>query len=239
VETCGEVVFVNFSDNAVSLQEWLGPLWDVWQNSYGGAYRYATSWEKDFACNWKVVLENSLESYHIPLVHPKTFKEFSTEENSWHELTDTFTSYKTMTPSDMPTRMGNWMVRRLGERSTGEYWHRVRHPHITGAALDMVRLIQCVFPTGPTTCRYRTILFTLRGHKSGPFAWGLYRFLRAISVMVAHQIFDEDGTIYGGVQKGMAASPHKGVIGTREERLFHFQEYVNRACTGARELPVV
>jgi choline monooxygenase len=238
VETCGDVVFVNLGENPVPLREWLGPVWEPWQD-YGGDYRYAATWEKDFACNWKIVLENSLESYHIPEVHPKTFKEFSAEENSWHELTDTFTSFRTVPPSDVPTRAANWMVRRLGRPVENMYWHRVRHPHVTGASLDVMRIMQCVFPTGPTTCRYRTLFFTLRGQRRGPLAWAIYRALRPIATAVARQVFDEDGRIYGGVQQGMAASPHRGVIGTREERLFHFQEYVTRGCRGPRELGVV
>lgn len=238
VETCGDVVFVNFSDNPVPLKDWLGPVWGPWQD-YGGDYRYVAAWEKDFPCNWKIVLENSLESYHIPEVHPTTFKEFSAEENSWHELTDTFTSYRTVPPNDLPTRMSNWMVRRLGRPVENMYWHRVRHPHVTGASLDVMRIMQCVFPTGPTSCRYRTLFFSLRGARRGPLSWAIYRFLRPIATAVARQVFDEDGRIYGGVQKGMAASPHRGVIGTREERIFHFQEYVIRGTRGPRELGVV
>ena len=69
-----------------SLREWLGPLWDGWAERSAGAYRHAATWEKDFPCNWKVVLENSLESYHIPQVHPKTFKEFPGGDRPWHEL---------------------------------------------------------------------------------------------------------------------------------------------------------
>ncbi len=238
VETCGDLVFVNLSDNGVSLREWLGPAWEPWE-SHGGVYRYCASWEKDFPCNWKVVLENSLEGYHIPLVHPKTFGEMPLEEKSWHELTERFTSYKTIPPHDIPDRISGWMVRRLGQPATGEYWHRVLHPHITGSSLDVFRMTQCVFPTGPKTCRYRSILFTLHGSRRGPFAWVLYRLLRWISRMIAYQVFNEDAFIYSGVQKGMEASPHPGVIGTREERIYVFQEYMNRMCQGPRELPLI
>src|SRR5262249_25966519 len=104
VDTCGELVFVNLTDNGVSLREWVGSLWEVWQG-YGGAYRHAGAWEADFPCNWKVVLENSLESYHIPQVHPKTFKEFPEEANAWHELTERFTSFKTIPPHDLVGRL--------------------------------------------------------------------------------------------------------------------------------------
>ena len=237
VEMCGDVVFVNLGDNAVSLREWLGPVWEPW-SSTGGIYQFAGFWEADFPCNWKVVLENSLESYHIPQVHPKTFKDMSPEEVSWHELTETFSSYKTIPPRDLAARGMDWIVRRLGGQVTGEYWHRVRHPHITGSSLDVFRMIQCVFPTGPRTCRYRSHFFTLRGSNRGPFAWALARMLRVFARKVAIQVYHEDATIYEGVQRGMEASPHRGVIGTREERIYHFQDYVNRLCGGARELPL-
>src|SRR5262249_44929576 len=172
-------------------------------------------------------------------VRPKTLKEFPEEENGWHELTETFTSFKTIPPYDLPGRGSDWIVRRLGHPVTHEYWHRVLHPHATSSSLDAVRLMQCVFPTGPRSCRYRCILFTLRGPRRGPLAWGLYRFLRWFSTLIARQGFAEDGSIYGAVQRGLEASPHRGVIGTREERIYYFQKYVLEHTRGTAELPVL
>jgi phenylpropionate dioxygenase-like ring-hydroxylating dioxygenase large terminal subunit len=237
VEICGELVFVNLSDRGPTLRDWFGENWDTWSTSFGGAYRLAAVWEQEFPCNWKVVLENSLESYHIPQVHPKTFKVYPEEENAWHEMTETYSSFKTIPPDEFATRIQNWIVRRLGEPIGNEYWHRVRHPHTTFSSLDSFRMIQCVFPTGPTTCRYRSILFTLRGRRRNPFAWTLYRMLRAVTTVIAKKVFAEDASIYESVQSGLSASPHAGVIGTREERIFAFQEYVNHMCSGPMELP--
>ncbi|VTR91632.1 rieske (2fe-2s) domain-containing protein : Rieske (2Fe-2S) domain-containing protein OS=Rhodopirellula baltica WH47 GN=RBWH47_04923 PE=4 SV=1: Rieske: Ring_hydroxyl_A [Gemmata massiliana] len=237
LETCGELVFVNLSDTGPALREWLDPVWEAWQ-SYGAGYRHAATWEADFPCNWKVVLENSLESYHMPEVHPRTLGPFPPEENAWHELSDRFSSFKTIPPRDFAARAQGWFVRRLGAPVTGGYWHRVVHPHVTGASMDAFRMLQCVFPTGPTTCRYRSILFTLRGARRGPLAWALYRVLRSIATRVARQVFAEDGAVYGGAQAGLAASPHAGVIGTREERIGSFQRYVLDTCRGRYELPL-
>jgi hypothetical protein len=100
-------------------------------------------------------------------------------------------------------------------------------------------MMMCVFPTGPTTCLYRCILFTLRGHRRNPFAWMNYRLLRAVATSVAKKVFGEDGSVYEGVQKGLAASPHRGVIGTREERIYYFQKYVLDRTSGPVELPTL
>ncbi|MBA4066633.1 MAG: ring-hydroxylating oxygenase subunit alpha [Isosphaera sp.] len=239
VDTCGELVFVHFGDTGVPLREWLAPVWDVWAEGYGGDYRHAATWERDFPCNWKVVLENSLESYHIPEVHPQTFKEFPPEENAWHELTDRFSSFKTVPPDEFATRVERWLSRRLGVEPVNEYWHRVLHPHATGSLMPSFRMMQCVFPTGPRTCRYRCIFFTLRGRRRNPVAWVLYRLLRAVATYVGKKVFAEDASIYAGVQRGLEASPHPGVIGTREERIYQFQKYVLDGCRGAAELPVL
>jgi phenylpropionate dioxygenase-like ring-hydroxylating dioxygenase large terminal subunit len=236
VETCGELVFVNLSSDGPSLREWLGPLWERWAPGFGGAYRYATTWEFDFPCNWKVVLENSLESYHIPQVHPKTFGDYPDESLAWHELEPTFSTFRTIPPNDWVNRRAAWLIRRLGEPVTNEYWHHVRHPHITFASLDVQRMLMCVFPTSPATCRQRVIMFTLRGHRRNPLAWGLARLLRPIVLGVAKKVMGEDASIYGAVQRGLAASPHPGVIGTREERIYYFQKYVLDACRGMTEL---
>jgi phenylpropionate dioxygenase-like ring-hydroxylating dioxygenase large terminal subunit len=234
VEACGDVLFVSLQEEGPSLRDWLGPLWDRWAPSFGQPYQYSHSWGREFPCNWKVVLENSLESYHIPQVHPKTFKDYPEEANSWHELTPNYSTLRTHQPADFVSHIQNWIVRRLGQPVTMEYWHHARHPHITFASLDVHRMLMCVFPTSPTTCYYRTFVFTLRGHRRNPLAWALSRLLRQIISNVSMKVFEEDASIYQSVQRGLEASPHRGVIGTREERIHAFQHHVQEHCKPAK-----
>jgi phenylpropionate dioxygenase-like ring-hydroxylating dioxygenase large terminal subunit len=68
-ETFAGFVWVNMDTNCVSLREYLGPIWDDWEK------RDLESWQRYAAptvqlpCNWKVVLDNFNESYHVPTVH--------------------------------------------------------------------------------------------------------------------------------------------------------------------------
>jgi choline monooxygenase len=177
-----------------------------------------------------VVLENSLESYHIPEVHPKTFVKYPDESACEHDLRPAASGFVTPTPRDRTAWLQDWMVRRLGQPVTACYTHKVLHPHVTFNGLDVYRMVQCVFPTGPDTCRYRAIMYSLAGPRRTPLArliaWGL----RPVSVAVAKKVYNEDAAIYAVVQKGLAASPHRGVIGTREERLYVFQQFVLDKC---------
>jgi hypothetical protein len=47
---------------------------------------------------------------------------------------------------------------------------------------------------------------------------------------VTRQIVLEDRAIYPDVQRGLEASRSRGVIGTREERVYVFQRYVRDRC---------
>ena len=63
----------------------LGP--DRGLAGYGGHHRVAY----DIACNWKVYVDNYLEGYHVPFVHPDLnrlldYRSYRTELARWHSL---------------------------------------------------------------------------------------------------------------------------------------------------------
>ena len=75
VEEWNELVFVNLDPQAESLTQWLGELLaDMPKHDYRG-FRLAKRKEWELDCNWKVYVDNYLEGYHIPIVHPGLFRE--------------------------------------------------------------------------------------------------------------------------------------------------------------------
>jgi len=75
VESWNELVFVNFDPAAPSLMEFLGELIaDMPPHDYSG-FRLAARKDWELDCNWKVYVDNYLEGYHIPIVHPGLFRE--------------------------------------------------------------------------------------------------------------------------------------------------------------------
>jgi len=87
-----------------------------------------------------------------------------------------------------------------------------------------------VYPTSPATCRVRHYVFALHGAGRGLLAPVVARLVRLGVLRVTKQLFLEDATIYEEVQRGLVASPHAGVIGTREERIYAFQGFVLGRC---------
>ena len=71
-ERFGNLIFVNFDDQAPSLLEWLGPVAAEWEEFQFGKCRLAAHHIWDLNCNWKIAMEANTEVYHVRSIHPKT-----------------------------------------------------------------------------------------------------------------------------------------------------------------------
>jgi phenylpropionate dioxygenase-like ring-hydroxylating dioxygenase large terminal subunit len=230
VETCGELVFVALDDAAPSLAEFLGDSYDLCQSWFDASYRFATSWATPAAANWKVLTENSLESYHVPYLHPTTFGVAPDEEICRHRLANGSSTFE----SDETLAWRQWgqsiLVRSMGLPVTNVYSHHLLYPHVQFVRTDVVRIVIMPLPTSPTTCELRVWVFAPQGTRRNPWAWLVRTIMRSVVKFESRRVLNEDATIFPDVQQGLAASPHRGVIGTREERIFAFQQFVLSAC---------
>jgi len=71
-ERFGNLIFVNFDDEAPSLEEWLGPIAEEWREFQFDRCRLMGRHIFDLNCNWKIAMEANTEVYHVPVIHPKT-----------------------------------------------------------------------------------------------------------------------------------------------------------------------
>lgn len=76
-ETWGPLVFVHLGEDPLPLQEILAKIpSEIEQRGYPfSQYRFLTRTEYEIKCNWKVYVDNYLEGYHLPAVHPGLFRE--------------------------------------------------------------------------------------------------------------------------------------------------------------------
>ncbi len=227
VESFGELLFVALTDDAPPLAEWLEPYGDSLAREFSGPeWKMRHVWDYDAGSNWKVPVENTLESYHIPALHAKSFGGiYPFEENSQHTLDQRYTelNYQTHTWFD---RLGERVRRWLGGTPTARYIHRHIHPHTVFVTVDTLNFAIFFQPTSPRTVRIRLRIFGYQGFRRGPLsklvAWIVWNFGKATTL----QVLTEDREIYAAQQRGLEASGHRGVIGTREERIHAFQEYI-------------
>ena len=116
-------------------------------------------------------------------------------------------------------------------------------------------LVRASFPRAPYTCNWRytadfacnwkipvenTVetsttrawMFSLDGTKQNLFARVIARLAARHGVQANSTIQREDASIFAAQQKGIAATPFRGCIGTREERIWCFHRYLRSARGG-------
>jgi phenylpropionate dioxygenase-like ring-hydroxylating dioxygenase large terminal subunit len=69
-DTFAGFIWVNMDPNpAMEFKDYLGPIWSDWQRYELGSWKRYVALTTTLPCNWKVVLDNFNESYHVPTVH--------------------------------------------------------------------------------------------------------------------------------------------------------------------------
>ncbi|HWA96979.1 MAG TPA: SRPBCC family protein [Pirellulales bacterium] len=237
IATCGQLVFVSLADDPAPLAEQLGDLHATCETRFGAGWRPSLRWERELAVNWKIPIENSLEAYHVPAVHPLTFKADPGEQRSEHRLEARWTSFTTRLPfhphsrSDaVLQRVEGWFVRAMGATPTANYCQCHCFPNLLFSFTDTVSLCQAVIPMGPTTARS-----VLRQFGRAPAAGQPWRRLLGMgwgkfAAAITRQIQSEDMRLYSAIQQGLLHSRVPGILGRCEERIHAFQAYVARAC---------
>lgn len=71
-ERFGNLIFVNFDDDAPTLLEWLGPIADEWEEFQFDKCRLAARHKFALNCNWKIAMEANTEVYHVRSIHAQT-----------------------------------------------------------------------------------------------------------------------------------------------------------------------
>ncbi len=74
VDTWGALVFVNLDRNCAPLASTLADLPSLIHHDFT-SMKLAARKDWEFDCNWKVYVDNYLEGYHIPVVHPALSRE--------------------------------------------------------------------------------------------------------------------------------------------------------------------
>jgi hypothetical protein len=111
--------------------------------------------------------------------------------------------------------------------------HHLIHPNTVFVTMDIFRMCEAFVPTSVGTTKQRVWLYSLQGPRRGPWARWVAWNLKWLVTYIVSSILKEDVPIFSQVQRGMQSSRHRGVIGTLEERIYVFQDWVLKT-TGER-----
>ena len=230
-ETCGRLVFVTLGDDAPTLRERLGENFEPLAERFDERWASSWTWQTRLDVNWKIPIENSLEGYHIPAVHPETFKVAPTADRTTHVLETEWTLYRTPYVAPSAAERALFAVERralriLRRTPSAGYSHYHFFPNLLVSSSDMFSLAVSVLPVSPTRTELRVRQFTYRGVDPNPIGRFVSAFWSRLNRFLARKVLAEDFSIYPAIQRGLAASDRAGCLGTIEERVHAFQAYV-------------
>jgi choline monooxygenase len=232
LEQCGDLLFVRTACEGPELREWLGdlfPKFEQWTSE--PAWKLAVTRTLDAPANWKIPVEVSLESYHIPEVHPTSFGEDPGEGKSEHAFaafsTSFYTSFNTPRWIDRLLKAYEqfimWM---LGTKFTGKYEHHHVFPNLLISHTDSLTLVQVVRPTSPQTSRSEVWQYGRQSRRGNPFSRMTASLWAKFTGLLSWQILKEDLRIFRSVQTGEQAASDHAILGRCEERLYAFQKFL-------------
>jgi choline monooxygenase len=234
LETCGELLFVSLEESGPSLSDYLGKFYDEIAEHFSGPWERILSWSYEVPANWKTLVENTLESYHLPEVHGESFANiYPSEDGQTHELQEDYTAlWFDMREAPHINNHQRRLVRYLGGEVSDLYIHRHFHPGLVVITTDLNAFAVDYLPKGPKRCEVRHFIYCYHGSRRGPLRWATRRCLDWLTRRSYCKLAREDAWISAEQQRGIVHSPFRGVVGTREERINIFQQWVLKHTSG-------
>jgi choline monooxygenase len=230
VETWAGLLFVNLTGDAPDLSSWLKPLTDRWRAYDFGLLRHGGGRSYELVTNWKHAVENYLESYHLPWVHPGL--------NSYSRMSDHYCflagreaggqGTEVYAPGSKDGLSLPAMTLPDDQARRGEY--PVLYPNLlTGVQSDHFFLID-VIPVSPGVTRERFEIFFF-GDEAMDEA---HRPIREQTIERWNEVFVEDIDVVERLQQGHASPAATGgrFSPVQDQNVHHFHCWILERMLG-------
>jgi hypothetical protein len=165
------------------------------------------------------------------MVHKATFGKTPPAEDVVHELEPEWSVYlvtETQANSKIEEQLDRLMHRLAGQEQDRVYRNYFRYPHIMFTKMRLFRSMEMTLPLTPTRSRFLYKFFCYEN--PGSLRSRLAR--RLLSLWAKRffpKVVAEDAQAVQWMQKGLNSPRHasEGVVSAREERCYHFQQYIH------------
>jgi phenylpropionate dioxygenase-like ring-hydroxylating dioxygenase large terminal subunit len=212
------LIFVRIAPGPpLDIDAFLGPMAQELEVLDIGAHRYFATKQTELACNWKVVQEGSLETYHFNGVHTQTI---ARQYNGMARVFDAFGDHQRFV---VPRRK---LLERLEQGAAARDQLLPTYFIFPNTALtvphDHMMLVQ-VFPRDLRRCLFEnTLLIRTDGDVTNEGHWQ-----RALDL--TQSVNEEDFTVVESIQKAYDSAPPERVIhGRNEQGITAFHAVIDR-----------
>lgn len=209
-----DLLFVCLDDDIFPVDAMLEGISETISPTDLGGFQFVEQQTYHINCNWKVYVDNFLEGYHIPIVHPELAKlldygKYETETSEWYSL------------QHSPFKDEN----NLYNSSNGRAYYYYIFPNMMMNILPGRLQTNIIRPLSPT---HTEVVFNYYYRDPGDLE---VQQLIKDDIAYSHDIQQEDIEICELVQKGLQSRAYdKGRFSVeREKGVYHFQSLLKRA----------
>ena len=225
VDVCGTLVFLSLDSGAPGLRQFLGEAWnriEMMSSSFG---ELIDRNELDIECNWKIAIENTLESYHVAFIHSKTFKllgasgmdfQFEGMHSVWNASV-----------SEAVERQMRRLEDSFGSRpfKVKGYMHQLIFPSLTIATTyGNSFALQQIIPRGAGRTGFVSYVFAPKSAGANDVRENLKAMINDSVVQFNRDVFLEDKLICEAVHRGIKNGVGTGQLSDEELRVADFQK---------------
>jgi len=231
-EAVGQFIFVKLAPaaDASTLREYLGTQYTFLQHASQGVGRVLDEFREDVDANWKTVIENSLEGYHVPMVHSGSFMQVDGMSKGWSApqffFDDALHSYLEHAADAewlarfkrTETKIGRWPWR------FEHYTHHLIFPNLTVTSFMGYSFhVQRFDPISAERTRVHSRTLGVKFEDATTMGAKMMEHIYADGHEFTRRVFAEDGAICRKVQAGLRHAEHYAVLGDGiEDRVAHF-----------------
>lgn len=223
LDFCGNLCFISLDSSAPGLKEF---LCDFFQELEAISFSLGEMTDvntMDINANWKIIVENTLESYHVSLIHANTFKKLGASGIRFK-----FSSLHSEWDADLSTKRSDDSMQKIEamfeprEYYIEGYKHFLVFPNLLiSTTYGSSYNFSLIEPLNTSQTRFNSYVFTAKSDQSAKKA--LLAAYKQALVDFNREVFKEDKAICELVQKGVCHTEFQGVLSLEEERVHAFQ----------------
>jgi phenylpropionate dioxygenase-like ring-hydroxylating dioxygenase large terminal subunit len=229
VATCGRLIFVKLQPGGPGLREYCGEAWEPLQQfseALGTQIQYAVV---PVAANWKLVVENSIESYHAGSVHPETLG----ADRSYRFKIRTGPSFTNFEEAISTASAAKWkrVKQAFASRpvATDDYIFYSLFPTFSiDTHRGAIFAVNVVHPLAPTRTEIHSRIYATRLGSPELEQSALVRAFNSYSASGAPMVVNQDRMICENVQIGIQQADRPALLSEEEERIHAFQSTCER-----------
>jgi phenylpropionate dioxygenase-like ring-hydroxylating dioxygenase large terminal subunit len=226
LEKCGQLLFVRISPEGLSLREYLGDLFEELAILSRGVGSRIDRNILTIKANWKICVENTLESYHVGFVHTETFKKLGIVDAGF-SFTGAHSTWEG-TVDEALARKFEKLQQIYGRRpyKIPGYKHFLLFPATTiGTTYGSSFAFQDFHPVSQNETVFTSHVFGCRLDSLSAGQQIMVEMMNKSIVEFNRSVFEEDRVIVEYVQVGSEqTSEQSGILSDEEERVCAFQK---------------